>query len=259
MEELLGGEDMAQEFHRHNFFYMLALKKGSGNHDIDFVPYMVADYSIFFMRPGQVHALALKAGSTGYLVQFSSEFFNSQNNAAKRLSGKVSGINHYQLDHEASKKIMSILDFIYLEYEVRMSGYETVIQANMNILFVELMRKNERNAAHNYNLYQQEKLERFLELLETHISSHKQVSQYTELLNLSVYQLNAITKAMLGKTSSVLINEQIILEAKRCLLATSNRVNQTAYRLGYEDVSYFIRFFKKHTGYTPETFRLNFS
>jgi AraC family transcriptional activator of pobA len=50
----------------------------------------------------------------------------------------------------------------------------------------------------------------------------------------------------------------VILEAKRCLLATSNQVNQTAYRLGYEDVSYFIRFFKKQTGYSPEAFRNSF-
>jgi AraC family transcriptional regulator, transcriptional activator of pobA len=75
------------------------------------------------------------------------------------------------------------------------------------------------------------------------------------MMNLSVYQLNAITKATLSKTCSDLITQQIILEAKRCLLATSHQVNQTAYRLGYEDVSYFIRFFKKQTGYSPEAFR----
>ena len=77
------------------------------------------------------------------------------------------------------------------------------------------------------------------------------------MLNLSTYQLNAITKTTLGKTCSDLINEYIILESKRYLLATSNQVNQIAYHLGYEDVSYFIRFFKKHTGYSPETFRHN--
>ncbi|MBL7932446.1 MAG: AraC family transcriptional regulator, partial [Bacteroidia bacterium] len=72
------------------------------------------------------------------------------------------------------------------------------------------------------------------------------------------YQLNSITKSLLGKTCSEIINEQIILEARRYLLATSNQVNQIAYQLGYEDVSYFIRFFKKHTGHSPDSFRQNF-
>jgi len=78
------------------------------------------------------------------------------------------------------------------------------------------------------------------------------------MMHLSAYQLNAITKTALGKTSSELINEWIILESKRNLLATTNQINQIAFQLGYEDVSYFIRFFKKHTGYSPEAFRANF-
>lgn len=76
-------------------------------------------------------------------------------------------------------------------------------------------------------------------------------------MNLSVYQLNAITKATLGKTSSSIINDYVVLEAKRHLLATSLQVNQVAYQLGYEDVSYFIRFFKKHMGCSPQAFREN--
>jgi AraC family transcriptional regulator, transcriptional activator of pobA len=63
---------------------------------------------------------------------------------------------------------------------------------------------------------------------------------------------------MLGKTAADLIDDHILLESKRYLLASSNQVNQIAYRLGYDDVSYFIRFFKKHTGHTPEMFRQNF-
>jgi AraC family transcriptional activator of pobA len=104
----------------------------------------------------------------------------------------------------------------------------------------------------------QERLEELLELLETHITTHKQVSEYAQLLNLSAWQLNTITKTTLGKTCSELINEYIILESKRYLLATNHQIKEIAWHLGYEDISYFIRFFKKHTGYSPELFRHNF-
>ena len=97
-----------------------------------------------------------------------------------------------------------------------------------------------------------------MELLRTNVTTHKQVSQYTDLLNLSTYQLNAITKATVDKPASELINEQIVLEAKRYLLATTDQVKDIADHLGYEDISYFIRFFKKHTGHSPEAFRKNF-
>lgn len=257
IEELLQDQDMWQELHRHDYFYLLALEKGSGHHNIDFSYYTIADYSIFIMRPGQVHSLHLKTGSTGYLLQFSSEFYRPQDKAAKQSLAKASRINYDQMNVIGSKKIISLLDYIYQESEAKFPGFESIIQANISILLIELIRQNTSNISGNH--YAHEQLERFLELLESHISVHKQVSRYAELLCLSTYQLNAITKTLLGKTSSALINEQIILEAKRNLLATTHQISHIAYSLGYEDVSYFIRFFKKQTGYTPEVFRHKFN
>ena len=108
------------------------------------------------------------------------------------------------------------------------------------------------------NQYPQEKLQEFMDLLEANISTTKQAAAYADLLSLSVFQLNSITKSLAGKTVAALIEVQILLEAKRHLIGTSNQVTQIAFQLGYEDVSYFIRFFKKKMGVTPEGFRKNF-
>ncbi|WP_343306927.1 AraC family transcriptional regulator [Chitinophaga niabensis] len=233
--------DMVQELHRHDFFYLLVLKKGKGTHAIDFIPYEVSDNTVFFMRPGQVHELTLKAGSKGYLMAFKAGFHTTK-----------STTNYYQPNSESFYKLLSVLKDIFREYTDQQEGYQKVIKANLEILFIILLRLHGKS---NAATYEQERLEEFLSLLETHIAGHKQASQYAAMLHLSPYQLNAITKATLGKTCSELINEHIILESKRCLLATTEQVNQIAWHLGYEDVSYFIRFFKKHTGYSPEAFR----
>ncbi|MRG45140.1 helix-turn-helix domain-containing protein [Chitinophaga sp. SYP-B3965] len=237
--------DMVQALHRHDFYYMLALKKGKGEHAIDFISYEVADNMVFFLRPGQVHQLTMKAGSTGYLMSFKNDFYYSP------LLRKAS------LYHTGTQQLFSILTAILREYTDKQEAYQKVIQANLDIFFIELMRQHSQSATNN--TYAQERLEEFLELLETQITHHKQVSQYADMLHLSPYQLNAITKATLGKTCSTLINEHIILEAKRYLLATADQVNQIAWHLGYIDVSYFIRLFKKHTGHSPEAFRHHFS
>lgn len=258
VRELLAGKDMIQELHRHDFFYILALKKGAGNHEIDFTACEVCDNSVFFMRPGQVHQLSLKAVSTGYLVAFKTDFYYSHDKVSSQLLRKASNMNSYYPDANSFKKLLSILTHIFQEYTDKQENYQDVIKANLGILFIELVRQHSKSLSNNIVPYTQERLEEFLGLLDTHISNHKQVSQYADMLNLTPYQLNAITKATLGKTCSELINEHIILESKRYLLATSNQVNQIADRLGYEDVSYFIRFFKKQTDYTPEAFRDNF-
>jgi AraC family transcriptional activator of pobA len=260
LRDLLGGKDMVQELHRHDFFFILALKKGIGNHEIDFTSHKVCDDSVFFMRPGQVHQLTLKAKSTGYLMEFKTDFYYPHDKLSNQLLRKASHKDLCQLDTNRFKKILTILTYIFQEYTNKQEKYQEVIKANLGIFFIELVRnrQNRKSPSNPVNPYAQERLEEFLDLLETHIANHKQVPQYADLLNLSPYQLNAITKATLGKTCSELINEYIILEIKRYLLATTNQVSQIAYHLGYEDVSYFIRFFKKHTGYAPEAFRHNF-
>ena len=255
VHDMLGGVDMVQELHRHDFFFILAIKNGTGEHDIDFVPYTVANHTVFLMRPGQVHKLVLKAGSEGYLLQFGAEFYTPRHTLLPRSAN----INCYQPDEGRFKKLFMALAGIFEECTLRQQGYQEVIKASLDIFFIGLVREHTNHATARAGIYPQQQLDTFLDLLDTHFSEQKEVAQYAAMMNLSVYQLNAITKAMLDKTCSGLINERIILEAKRYLLATSNQVNQIAWHLGYEDVSYFIRFFKKHTGHSPESFRHNFS
>ena len=257
--DLLSGGDMVQELHRHNFFFILALDKGKGHHEIDFTEYEVTGESIFFMRPGQVHHLKLRAGSTGYLIGFQNDFYSPHQGGSNQLLRDASKRNHYLVDRSRFRKLYALLTDIFEEYTNKQNRYWDVIKAALGIFLVELTRSTtgHGNKLSNKSLYAQERLDKFLELLETHISAHKKVSEYADMLNLSAYQLNAITKRAVGKTCSDIIDEYIILESKRYLLATSNQVNQIAYQLGFDDVSYFIRFFRKHTGQTPESFRNN--
>lgn len=256
---LLSEKDLVQELHRHNFFFVLFLENGKGEHYIDFTNYPVDDYSVFFMRPGQVHQLTLKQGCKGYLIQFNRDFYIPKEEPVNFVLRKVSHKNHCPLSVEKFRKLLSQLSFIFEEYNQKQDHYKEVIKASLEILFIELVRQSSspNEIKNNGNKYSQNQLEEFLELLQKHIVTHKQVKQYAEMMHLTAFQLNKITKETVGKSCSQLINEQIVLEAKRNLLATTNQVNQIAFDLGFEDPSYFIRFFKKHTHHSPEAFRKN--
>jgi AraC family transcriptional activator of pobA len=260
LKELLAGKDIATHLHRHDYYHLLVVEKGRGDHAIDFVNYQVKDRTIFFLRPGQVHELKLKAASRGYLVEFKTDFFAATDPQAGHWMRKASVQNFCPVPSSGFKSIYSLFDLMYREFINKQEGYFEAIRAALQLFFIEFIRqgKSPKRLAMTASDYAQERLEDFLQLLETHIATDKQVAQYAERLHLSAYQLNAITKSKLGKTCSSVIDEQIILEAKRLLLATSGQVSNIAFDLGYEDVSYFIRFFKKHTGYSPEVFRTHF-
>jgi AraC family transcriptional regulator, transcriptional activator of pobA len=260
IRELLGGRDMIQELHRNDFFFLLALKKGRGSHEIDFIPYQVSNCTVFLMRPGQVHRLTLKAGSEGFLVELKNGFFYPGERTSSQLLRTAAGKNLCQLSPVAFSKLHDVLSYVYNEYKNRQDGFQDVIKANLKIFFIELMRhrQSKEKLSAGSGQYSHDRLQEFFEIVEANVRSQKRVSYYAEALNLSQFQLNSITRTLLGKSASALIDDYIILESKRHLLATSSQVSQIGYLLGYEDVSYFIRFFRKRTGYTPETFRKKF-
>ncbi|HRF19031.1 MAG TPA: AraC family ligand binding domain-containing protein, partial [Chitinophagaceae bacterium] len=74
LEELMNGKNLVHDLHKHNFYFVLAIQKGKGLHEIDFVNYQVKDNTVFMLRPGQVHRLELKAGATGFLLEFDLAF-----------------------------------------------------------------------------------------------------------------------------------------------------------------------------------------
>lgn len=260
IEDIVGETGLVHDLHRHDFFFILALKTGSGSHEIDFVPYAVKDSSVFILRPGQVHQLALSAGSTGYLIEFNYEYYHPREKISNQRLRKATNKNYCMFESARFDKLFALLTLMFQEFSSREDGYQDVIKYSLDIFFIEYVRQSPNSGFDSLTTasYAQERFEEFLGLLEKHVATHKQVSNYTEWMNLSSYQLNEITKSSVGKTASDLITEQIILEAKRYLLATSNQVKDIADLLGYEDNSYFIRFFKKHVGYAPEAFRIQF-
>ncbi|MBO9701136.1 MAG: AraC family transcriptional regulator [Sporocytophaga sp.] len=258
--DILKGRDIVHDLHRHDFFLILLLEKGEGTHEIDFIKHQLHNHDIFILRPGQVHALSIKSKSTGYIMEFDPAFYQPTNKPADQRFRKAIGKNYCKVKKNNFNKLESILSSIFNEFNKKQEDYIDAIKVYLELFFIEYLRQsvNEKRGSKIENLYIQDRFEELMSLLEENICSKKNASQYAELLNLSLYQLNSITKSSVGKSISDLINQQIILEAKRFLLGTTNQIKDIADHIGYDDVSYFIRFFRKQTGYTPDAFRQNF-
>jgi len=129
------------------------------------------------MRPGQVHQLTLKAGSIGYLMEFKNNFYYPHDKSSNHFCAGQVIKAFVSLIILKFKKLLAILSYIFQEYTEKQEGYHEVIKANLGIFFIELLRhrQNRKAPTNNAGTYTQERLEEFLELLETHIAEHKQV------------------------------------------------------------------------------------
>jgi AraC family transcriptional regulator, transcriptional activator of pobA len=98
--------------------------------------------------------------------------------------------------------------------------------------------------------------EQFKNLIQQHINQHQSIGFYADLLKVSPNHLNKIVKQATGKQASALIAEMLILEAKVLLKHTDLSMADIAFKLGFNDQSYFSRFFKKHSGISPKEYKL---
>jgi AraC family transcriptional regulator, transcriptional activator of pobA len=100
-----------------------------------------------------------------------------------------------------------------------------------------------------------EKLRQFRALLEEHYSEHWPVERYARLLALSETSLNRLCRRLTGSTGFDLVQQRLVLEARRRLMHGLSSVVGIASELGFKDSAYFCRFFRRHSGVSPTEFR----
>ncbi|WP_310589579.1 helix-turn-helix domain-containing protein [Flectobacillus longus] len=83
----------------------------------------------------------------------------------------------------------------------------------------------------------------------------QKITDYAELLSISPNYLNKSVKKTLGKSAHDLLNEMLLLEAKVVLKQTNLNVTEIAYKVGKNEVSDFVCFFKKQKGIRPSEYR----
>jgi len=95
----------------------------------------------------------------------------------------------------------------------------------------------------------------FRSLLEKKYQQQWSVQKYAAALHTSVSSLNRRCIECVGITAKSIIQNRVLIEAKRKLIYTQYPLDHIAYALGFKDPAYFSRFFKKQQGIPPIEFR----
>lgn len=249
-----------QKPHKHDFFMVLFITQGTGTHTIDFNSYPALPNTVFFLSPGQVHSWELSEDADGYIIFFTPAYYLLSHPHKKLYNFPFFNalLSKPLLTPNESKSntILQLYKQMEQEHTHSQLQKDDVIRDYLDILLILLTRdyqaqaKAEPGAAKGLNLLQQ--LEH---LIDQHYKQHHPVSFYAGQMHMTVKQLNDTCKRTVGHTTSELIQQRVLLEAKRLLVHSHLTVSQIAAELGYFDNSYFSRFFKKHVGQSPERFR----
>lgn len=236
--------------HRHFFYAVYWIHQGSGIHVIDFEEYEIKPNRIFFVKPEQIHFLHNDTMMEYSALQFTEEFMSCSDTGYQTEEREIAVCHDLTLEEQERMEIL----FKQISAEA-VSGLEystALIQSEINTLLLDLERigldKRRYTALPDLLL-------KYRMLVEKQYTATRLVQKYAGQLGVSANYLNVLVRKYLGKSALNLINERVILEIKRRLLRTEKGVSEIAYDLGFDELSYFSRFFKRHTGTTPIAFR----
>jgi AraC family transcriptional activator of pobA len=100
-----------------------------------------------------------------------------------------------------------------------------------------------------------DRLRRFRLLIEAHYLKHWPVARYARQLAVSESSLNRLCQDLTGGTAFDVVQQRVLLEARRRLMYVPDSVAMIAEALGFKDPAYFCRFFRRHAGLSPSAFR----
>ena len=246
--------------HKHNFYVTVLFTQGSGIHEIDFNAYTIQPGSIFLLNPGQTHHWVLSDDCDGFIFFHTQAFYDFQFNS-KSITNfpfffSTQNPPFIYIDQEQLEKMIRSFTVILEEYENEYLLKRQKIISLIDMMYIDMTRlyEKENDALVNKSNPYADKLKHLERLIETHFLTEKSPAGYADRMNISTKHLNRITKTVLGKTTSDLIIERIILEAKRMFVQSRDSFTNIALYLGYDDYAYFSRLFKSKTNETPSQF-----
>ncbi len=247
--------------HRHDYYTVLLIGKADGDHVIDFHTFPFGQQEVHFVSPGQVHQVVAKAKPEGWFFTFSKSFL-VENNIPESF---ITNINLFQpfskspplqLDQQTFDRLKNIIR----EMEACLPREFTYRNRALGALLQLFLIYCNNSASLNTSQLDEEHagvciLRDFKKLVDTKYDEWHKVGEYAAQIHITTKHLSHTVKSLSGKSAKEVIQDRLILEAKRLLLHTDLAVKEIAYQIGFEEPLHFSGFFKKKEGVSPSGFR----
>lgn len=248
--------------HRTEFFHLFIFEDCHPLHIIDFKPTQIEPNSLLFLNKGIVHQFDEKRNYQGWLIVFTDSFYCQSTEDLDYLNrnplfNDIHDNPFLKVSGTIINRILKITAEINLKQTTISKPLLTRINQNLlhNIL---LLAENEKNIQESSPVLKTKDLEYYLtfkSLLVLNLKEEKTVTFYAKQMHITERRLYQTTTTIAGKTPKEIIDQYLLLEAKRLLAQNKKNIKEIAYELGFKEPTNFIKYFKKQTSQTPIEFK----
>lgn len=265
VQELRRRVDHAEQraAHRVEFYLLICVSAGRCTHTIDFAPVDAKAGSVLLIRPGQAQRFDLKSDWDGWLLIFRPEFLlPRQASAALSDVQMVDVLASLPACHPIGRAPFAAMlaTIAQIRADVQASGGAAELQGLLRhqlcaLLLRHAMSCRSADGAQAAAPASWQRFKRFEQLLEKQFPHWHAVGDYASQLGCSERSLTRSVAEIAGQSAKALIMARINLEAKRLLAHTTLPVAAIADQLGFDEVTNFVKFFRREAGCPPGEFR----
>lgn len=240
--------------HRDDHYMFVIQSQGNFIWEVDFKQVTLSGCSVLYIGPGQVHRYIEFNDCTGWFVFIDPLLVTEKYTRVLNNYLNTGQVFHIKTDNPVFSVIHVIETLLlgkkeFFQEQIARSLTDSLLGFLIGALIQDHAAEKLIGGQKYQTVYQ------FKQLVQSKYKELKQVKDYASQLNITPLYLNEIVKQITGFPVSYWIQQTIILEAKRLLYYTQLDVKQIAFELGYEDHTYFSRFFKKNVEMTASEFR----
>jgi AraC-like DNA-binding protein len=254
--------------HWHDFMELLYIRKGSVRATLMNTEITLNKGELLVVMPGELHSFMNEGEGVfeNFVVHIDSVFFHNAVFDTHELSKIYPYIfssrapPFFLCSNEEMKKngILHVVNALYSEFRKQDLGYTLSIRAGLLEIFVWLLRR--------WNLYSQPALDTgnysicirmqpILDLIKEQYHNNLTTQGMADKMYMSVCHFCRLFKKLTGYSFHDYLRSLRIVEAIKLLLSSNDCIKKIASHVGYDDVNYFDRVFKKATGMSPDKYR----
>jgi AraC family transcriptional regulator, transcriptional activator of pobA len=270
--EIVGIADLYKEFqetlttpHRAGFYHIIWFQKGNPTHLVDFNPVKIKPNTLLFLNKDTVQRFDNKGDFDGKVILFTDSFFCKSEADTKFLQSSILFNDLFSVSQLQLQKSSTLFAILFQQMETELTNSKDNYQSDIlqNLLHNLLLQGDRERREQNFTEVKKgadlDYVMLFKDHLENQFRTIKLVSNYAEQIRVTEKRLNQATSKILDKSPKQMIDERIMLEAKRLLAHTNKSVKEIGFDLGFAEPTNFIKYFRKHHNSTPVEFRESFS
>ena len=243
----------------HDLFQFFLVTQGGGRTRVDGRDHRLAPGAALLLPPSTIHEFAFLDDTDGFVASAAAtslkRLFDSEPEA-RALLGAPAVLAMAAASVEVAT-LDGLMRLAMREFSANLPAREFSLAAYADLIatwFVRAMR-GARALGEPVKDPRAGLVRRFVERVEARFQHHDSLDDHARELGVSVPHLSRSCRELLGRSAARVIQDRLMIEARRDLVYTAMSISQISFRLGFSDPAYFSRFFAKRAGVSPSDYR----